>query len=174
MDASRRFHTIIPSPHGDMLAVVEDGALVRLHWMEPLEAEPVGSRASRAPFRLLERELDDYWNGRMKSFSVPLAPVGTAFQRDVWTALAQIPFGNTTSYSRLAASIGRPRAVRAAGRANGANPIAILIPCHRVIGANGALTGYPGTIERKAALLRLEGLRVSGDSLEHRTVAADS
>ena len=169
-----RAHTIIPSPHGDMLALAENGALVRLHWMDEDEDEPRDSRRSGAPFRTLTRELDAYWAGRLRRFSMPLAPAGTPFQQEIWRALTRIPYGRTTSYSRLAASIGRPRAVRATGRANGANPIAILVPCHRVVGASGALTGYAATIERKAALLRLEGVAVSRDSLENRAVATDA
>jgi methylated-DNA-[protein]-cysteine S-methyltransferase len=174
-----RAHTIIPSPHGDMLAIADDGALVRLHWIDEEQEkqeeeggdEPRDSRRSSGPFRTPVRELDAYWAGRLRRFSVPIAPSGTPFQQEIWRALTKIPYGRTTSYSRLAASIGRPRAVRATGRANGANPIAILVPCHRVVGASGALTGYAARIERKAALLRLEGIAISGDSLENGSVA---
>lgn len=168
---SSSLHTTIDSPFGAMLAIAHDDALVRLHWMDPGEAEPESSRRSRRPFQTLLRELDAYWNGGLQRFTVPIAPVGTAFQRDVWNALAKIPYGRTTSYSRLAATIARPRAVRAVGRANGANPIAILVPCHRVIGSNGSLTGYAAGLDRKRALLRLEGWPASGDPLEHRAVA---
>ena len=98
--------------------------------------------------------------GRFRlDFDLPLAPRGTAFQRDVWTALCDIPYGETISYSELAQRIGRPRAVRAVGLANGANPLSIIVPCHRVIGANGSLTGYGGGLNAKRWLLDLEQRR---------------
>ena len=101
-------------------------------------------------------ELAAYFAGDLQRFSVPLAPAGNAFHRTVWTELTRIPYGETISYGELARRIGRPGAARAVGRANGSNPIAVVIPCHRVIGANGQLTGYSGGIERKRALLALE------------------
>jgi methylated-DNA-[protein]-cysteine S-methyltransferase len=104
------------------------------------------------------RQLDQYFAGRRQCFELPLAPRGTAFQLAVWQALQRIPYGRTRSYSDLAAQIARPRAVRAVGAANGANPLAIVIPCHRVIGRDGSLTGYAGGLARKALLLRLEGV----------------
>jgi methylated-DNA-[protein]-cysteine S-methyltransferase len=103
------------------------------------------------------RQLDEYFAGRRQRFELPLAPQGTVFQQAVWQALQSIPYGQTSSYSALAAKIARPKAVRAVGAANGANPIAIIIPCHRVIGRDGSLTGYAGGLPRKALLLRLEG-----------------
>ena len=103
------------------------------------------------------RELGEYARGSRTSFTVPLAPEGTAFQRAVWSALSEIPLGETRSYQELAAAIGRPRAVRAVGAANALNPLSILVPCHRVIGKNGSLSGYAGGMERKAWLLALEG-----------------
>lgn len=103
------------------------------------------------------RQLDEYFAGRRQRFELPLAPQGTVFQQAVWQALQSIPYGQTSSYSALAAEIARPKAVRAVGAANGANPIAIIIPCHRVIGRDGSLTGYAGGLPRKALLLRLEG-----------------
>ena len=105
------------------------------------------------------RQLDEYFAGRRRRFELPLAPRGTAFQLAVWQALQQIPFGQTRCYGALAEAIGRPRAVRAVGAANGANPIAIIIPCHRVIGRDGSLTGYAGGLARKALLLQLEGVQ---------------
>lgn len=98
----------------------------------------------------------DYLAGRCRGFALPLAPIGNPFHQQVWTELRAIPFGETISYGELARRIGRPAAARAVGRANGANPISIIVPCHRVIGADGKLTGYSGGIERKAALLALE------------------
>lgn len=103
------------------------------------------------------RQLDEYFAGRRQRFELPLAPQGRVFQQAVWQALQSIPYGQTSSYSALAAKIARPKAVRAVGAANGANPIAIIIPCHRVIGRDGSLTGYAGGLPRKALLLRLEG-----------------
>jgi methylated-DNA-[protein]-cysteine S-methyltransferase len=102
------------------------------------------------------RQLTAYFGGRLREFDVPVAPEGTPFQRRVWAALQQIPYGNTLSYAELARRVGNPKAVRAVGLANGANPIAIIIPCHRVIGSNGSLTGYGGGLGTKQALLALE------------------
>ena len=104
----------------------------------------------------LQRQLDAYFDGRLRSFELPLAPEGTPFQRSVWEALATIPFGDTTSYGALAERIGRPKAARAVGAANGRNPIPILIPCHRVVGSSGSLTGFGGGFDTKRTLLELE------------------
>ncbi|QLC74624.1 methylated-DNA--[protein]-cysteine S-methyltransferase [Pseudomonas sp. LPB0260] len=102
-------------------------------------------------------QLDEYFAGRRRRFDLRLTPQGTAFQLAVWQVLQQIPFGQTRCYSQLATQIARPRAVRAVGAANGANPLAIVVPCHRVIGRDGSLTGYAGGLARKALLLQLEG-----------------
>lgn len=109
----------------------------------------------------LERQLDAYFAGSLKTFDLPLAPKGTPFQREVWSALQMIPYGTTTTYGRIADRIGRADAVRAVGAANGQNPIPIVIPCHRVIGASGALTGFGGGLPMKQWLLVHE----SGDRL---------
>ena len=108
----------------------------------------------------LRLQLLEYFAGRRKAFDVPLAPKGTPFQLAVWNALLEVPYGETVTYAELARRIGRPAAVRAVGAANGANPIPVIIPCHRVIGSNGTLTGYGGGIERKQWLLALEGRRL--------------
>ena len=108
-------------------------------------------------FATLRAQLDEYFRGERREFTVPLHVPGTLFQIRVWSALQRIPCGTTTSYSRLAGSIGQPNAVRAVARANGDNRIAILIPCHRVIGSNGELVGYGGGLWRKKKLLELEG-----------------
>lgn len=108
---------------------------------------------------LLDRaidEMDEYFAGKRIAFDIPLAPEGTPFQHEVWNALRAIPFGETRSYMDVAAAIGKPRAVRAVGAANGRNPLGIVVPCHRVIGADGSLTGYAGGMERKKFLLDLE------------------
>ena len=101
-------------------------------------------------------QLNEYFNGERKTFDFPLAPRGTEFQLTVWKALQTIPYGKTCSYGQLAAKIGNPKACRAVGMANNRNPIAIIIPCHRVIGSNGSLTGYAGGLELKDKLIRLE------------------
>ena len=102
------------------------------------------------------RQLGAYFEGRLKEFDLALAPHGTEFQLEVWRALVEIPYGETASYAEIAARIGRPEAVRAVGAANGANPLPIVVPCHRVIGADGSLTGYGGGLDLKASLLALE------------------
>lgn len=104
------------------------------------------------------RQLEEYFAGQRRTFELPLDLRGTPFQRAVWEALQRIPFGESRTYSGLAKSLGRPRAARAVGQAVGANPVSIIVPCHRVLGQNGSLTGYGGGLERKVALLWLEGL----------------
>lgn len=110
-----------------------------------------------APFREAKAQLAAYFAGELRAFDLPLTLHGTAFQQRVWRALAEIPFGETQSYGELARRLGLPRASRAVGAANGANPLPIVLPCHRVIGANGSLTGFGGGLETKRFLLRLEG-----------------
>lgn len=117
--------------------------------------QPEWKRDDRA-LRSVVRELTAYFAGELREFSLPLAPVGTPFQLDVWNALRAIPYGETRSYGELAERIGRPKAVRAVGAANGANPLPIVVPCHRVIGSNGTLTGFGGGLPLKQALLALE------------------
>ena len=127
------------------------------HWV-PL------SPADDAHARVLDetrRQLDDYFAGRSTRFDLPLDLVGTAFQRRVWDGLCTIPYGQTISYRELAGRIGQPAAVRAVGLANGRNPVSIVVPCHRVIGADGSMTGYGGGVERKVFLLEHEA-RVAG------------
>lgn len=114
--------------------------------------------------RLAARQLKDYFAGERTTFDLPLGAVGTEFQHRVWRALAEIPYARTWSYADLAARVGSPGASRAVGLANGRNPISIVVPCHRVVGSDGSLTGYGGGVERKQALLQLEQ-RVSGASL---------
>lgn len=121
------------------------GASVRREW------EP-----DRGALDDVVQQLHAYFAGRLRQFDVRLAPHGTAFQQQVWRALCDIPYGATASYGELARRIGKPNAVRAVGLANGSNPIAIIVPCHRVIGSNGSLTGYGGGLPIKQALLELE------------------
>lgn len=141
------------SPIGPMTLVQEGEALARLDFdvpSQPEEATPL----------LLEacRQLREYFAGERKVFALPLAPEGTAFQKKVWAALRDIPWGETRSYGDIARAIGKPAASRAVGMANGRNPLPIFIPCHRVIGTNGSITGYSGGLEKKRFLLRLEGI----------------
>ena len=103
-----------------------------------------------------KKQLDEYFAGKRKTFDLPLAPKGTEFQQKVWNALKEIPYGETRTYGEIAAAIGNPKGARAVGMANNKNPIGILIPCHRVVGANGKLVGYAGGMEKKEWLLRLE------------------
>ena len=152
------YFTEIPSPigrlqlHGDGDALT--GLFMELH--RNLPVTPPRSKRDPAPFRDVIAQLREYFAGKRRAFDVPLAAHGTEFQRAVWKGLVAIPYGETRSYGELARRIGRARAVRAVGLANGRNPISIIVPCHRVIGADGTLTGYGGGLERKRFLLELE------------------
>jgi len=117
---------------------------------------PPGARSEEPLLREAEAQLGAYFAGEVTRFELPLAPRGTDFQRRVWDAVAEVGYGTTTTYSAIAAAVGRPSACRAVGAANGRNPLAIVIPCHRIVGATGALTGYGGGLERKRMLLDLE------------------
>ena len=143
---------VIDSPLGRLTLTEEDGALTRLDFTPdaPLTAPETPLLKQAAA------ELADYFAGKRKEFSLPLSPKGTDFQQRVWTALCQIPYGQTWSYAQLAAAVGNPRACRAVGGANGKNPLPIFIPCHRVIAADGTLGGYSDGLEKKKALLQLE------------------
>jgi methylated-DNA-[protein]-cysteine S-methyltransferase len=141
-----------------MIATAEDDHLTGLCVEErtPSNAGEQVEYSSLPIFNELHRQLELYWDRKLQVFEIPLAPHGTSFQLRVWSALQGIPYGETISYGELARRIGQPAAVRAVGGANGANPIAIIIPCHRVISWNGALSGYAGGADRKRALLALE------------------
>jgi methylated-DNA-[protein]-cysteine S-methyltransferase len=152
------FYTYMTTPIGALLLAGDDDFLKRVGF-------PQGSgrripqpdwQENKTPFQQTIRQLAAYFAGELSEFDLPLAPQGTPFQLAVWQALRQIPYGTTTSYGALAKAIGKPQAVRAVGAANGANPIPIIIPCHRVIGSNGKLTGFGGGLETKARLLKLE------------------
>jgi methylated-DNA-[protein]-cysteine S-methyltransferase len=142
---------IIDSPVGPLTLAERDGALARLSF---------GAHGRHgAPTPLLARateQLSEYFAGERRGFDLPLAPTGTDFQLACWRALAEIPYGETRSYGEQAVRIGKPESIRAVGAANGANPIAIILPCHRVIGADGSLTGFGGGLETKRRLLDLE------------------
>ena len=155
--------TYIESPLGTMLAAAEDGTLTGL-WFVGQRYFPKASAewrddAQAGVFAQVREQLKEYFAGRRMAFDLPLNPGGsraTPFQRAVWSAIAAVPFGATSTYSSLAAKCGKPSAARAAGAATGRNPISLLIPCHRIVGSSGALTGYAGGLERKKALLALE------------------
>jgi len=146
------------SPLGSLWLVTSDEGLVYLELPHTKHPFRPGVEVRDAPDRLasLRRQLDAYFRGERFDFGLPISPHGTAFQMDVWTALRDIPYARTASYGELARRIGRPRAVRAVGAANGANPLSIIVPCHRVIGSNGSLTGYGGGLEAKQWLLAHE------------------
>lgn len=148
----------VESPLGVLRVVASDRAVTGIYLRhDPRREVAVVPRAPRGSMLAqAERELGDYFAGRRTEFSLPLAPRGTDFQRAVWRALARIPCGETRSYAEIARTVGRPDAVRAVGAANGRNPLSIVVPCHRVIGKGGALTGYAGGLPMKAWLLRHE------------------
>ncbi|MGP3990944.1 methylated-DNA--[protein]-cysteine S-methyltransferase [Streptomyces sp. 3N207] len=155
-----RTHTVIDSPVGPLTLVADGGTLTAVYMEQqrhrPAE-ETFGERdPSPLVFGQVAEQLGEYFAGERTEFTLPLAPRGTAFQRTVWDALCDIPYGETLSYGQLAERIGRPGAARAVGLANGRNPISIVVPCHRVIGSTGQLTGYGGGIERKRHLLDFE------------------
>ena len=150
-------HFLLESPIGDLTLVKADGVLSGLYMGDSLEApgEVFGPRADSG-FEEVVEQLLEYFARKRTAFTVPIAPIGTAFQQRVWAALRTIPYGETRSYLQLAQSIGKPAAVRAVGAANGRNPISIIVPCHRVIGSDGTLIGYGGGLDRKRFLLELE------------------
>jgi methylated-DNA-[protein]-cysteine S-methyltransferase len=149
-------YTTIASPVGELLLAAEDGFLTGLYLAAEQHAPPAGAVRDDPAFAAARGQLEEYFAGERRAFDVPLAPPGTAFQQHAWQELRRIGYGETITYAELAARLGRPTAVRAAGAANGANPISIVIPCHRVIGSNGSLTGYSGGLEAKRFLLELE------------------
>jgi methylated-DNA-[protein]-cysteine S-methyltransferase len=155
------------SPVGTLLLAGDEQGLRILNFQDaphPLKPGKEWRRSQKA-FHEAVAQLEAYFAGRLRAFDLPLAPQGTAFQLQVWQALRTIPYGETLSYSGLAQRIGKPAAVRAVGAANGRNPIAIIIPCHRVIGADGSLTGFGGGLPVKRTLLALEGALPDGGQL---------
>ncbi|GAK86384.1 methylated-DNA-protein-cysteine methyltransferase [Vibrio ponticus] len=153
-------YTVIDTPLGKMTLQANQYGLLGA-WFETQTTQPNELGVRDDEFALLyetKTQLDEYFAGIRNQFELPLAAQGTAFQTQVWQALTTIPFGETWSYQQLADAIDNPKAVRAVGLANGKNPISIIVPCHRVIGKSGKLTGYAGGVERKAALLKLENI----------------
>lgn len=149
----------LETPLGSMVLVADEQGLCRAEFQDGRNAVHLSPEWRHMPnaFRTHRAQLLAYFAGELTQFEFPLAPKGTAFQQEVWQALLKIPYGQTRSYQQQAVEIQRPKAVRAVGHANGRNPLAIIIPCHRILGSNGKLTGYAGGLERKAALLQLEG-----------------
>jgi methylated-DNA-[protein]-cysteine S-methyltransferase len=141
----------VETPIGPLVLTAEEGRLSGVRF-----AASVAARSDEPVLVEAEAQLRAYFAGKLRRFELPLAPRGTPFQRSVWDALLDIPYGSTSTYSEVAAAIGRPSACRAVGAANGRNPLAVIVPCHRVIGAAGGLTGYGGGLERKRVLLALE------------------
>lgn len=152
------FYTMLASPVGELLLAGDEDALHVIGFPAGRGAAPPEEdwEENPAPFTEAARQLGDYFAGKRHSFDLPLAPTGTPFQRDVLAALQQIPYGETRSYGELAKAVGRPKASRAVGAANGRNPLPIVIPCHRAIGSDGSLTGFGGGLETKRFLLDLE------------------
>ncbi len=154
---ARSIHGACPSPFGELLLISDGDTLTGLYLPEhagrPAPAPEPGSRQDESAFRAVRDQLRAYFGGELREFDIPLRLHGTDFQRLVWNELIRIPFGSTISYQEQAERMGRPRAARPVGAANGRNPISIVVPCHRVIGANGSLTGYGGGLDRKQWLL---------------------
>ena len=150
--------TLCPTPLGDALLLSDGDALTDLHFDRP---PPPEARRDDGAFADARQQLAAYFAGELATFDLPLAPAGTPFQRAVWDVLLTIPHGETRTYGDLARALGQPGAAQAVGAANGQNPISIFIPCHRVIGADGSLTGYAGGLHRKRALLALESRQAS-------------
>jgi methylated-DNA-[protein]-cysteine S-methyltransferase len=154
-------HTVVDSPVGPLTLVARDSVLAGCYMQDQRhlpDPAPFGA-ADPAAFGAATEQLEEYFEGRRTAFDLPLDLVGTEFQRRVWAELAKIPYGETISYGELARRLGQPGAARAVGLANGRNPIGIIVPCHRVVGASGALTGYGGGLPRKRQLLDLERRR---------------
>ncbi|GAA1690339.1 methylated-DNA--[protein]-cysteine S-methyltransferase [Fodinicola feengrottensis] len=153
-----RTHTVVDSPVGPLTLVAEDGTLAGLYMEKQrhLPSQETFGVPDPDSFTEVIQQLKEYFAGDRTDFDLPIAFAGTDFQHTVWTALRDIPYGETVSYGELAERIGKPTASRAVGLANGKNPIGIIVPCHRVVGSKGDLTGYGGGIERKRFLLDFE------------------
>jgi methylated-DNA-[protein]-cysteine S-methyltransferase len=157
-------YTICDSPLGELLLLGDNQSLHGLYMQDGPRPKPIAPawERSAAPFARMHEQLGEYFEGKRVRFELPILTRGTPFERRVWDALAGIPYGATVSYGELARRIGRPSAPRAVGLANARNPISVIVPCHRVIGVNGALTGYGGGLGRKRMLLALERRHARG------------
>jgi len=154
----KTYHTQIDSPIGPLFLTLEQDQLTNVCIHQQKRAVDVKPEwiCSERPFRTIAKQFSEYFRGKRRAFEISLRLEGTGFQKSVWNELLKIPYGATISYGELAERIGNPKAVRAVGLANGRNPIPIIVPCHRVIGANGQLTGFGSGIENKALLLKIE------------------
>ncbi len=152
------YYTLLDSPIGELLVVGDGVVVTRLHMQGGRTRSSIDPTWQRddALFDDVRSQLDEYFAGERQAFALPLAPAGGAFESRVWDELLKIPYGSTASYGAIATRVGAAGAARAVGLANGRNPIAVIVPCHRVIGADGSLTGYGGGLERKRLLLDLE------------------
>jgi methylated-DNA-[protein]-cysteine S-methyltransferase len=155
---TQTLYTTMESPIGELLLVGDGETLSGLYMQDGRKPKGIAPdwTESPAPFADVRTQLEEYFVGERTTFDVSLAPKGAPFEREVWHALEEIPYGETVSYGEIARRVGQPAAARAVGTANGRNPIAVIVPCHRVIGADGSLTGYGGGLERKRLLLELE------------------
>ena len=153
-----RSHSVVSSPLGDLTLVAEDGALTRVAMQTSRHGPPTGELGERDDAALAEaaRQLREYFARERTVFDLPLAPAGDEFKQRVWRLLREIPYGETRSYGELARALGDVNLSQAVGVANGRNPLAVVVPCHRVIGADGSLVGYAGGLDRKRQLLALE------------------
>jgi methylated-DNA-[protein]-cysteine S-methyltransferase len=149
-------HTVVESPLGPLTLVADGDALIGLYMVDQRHRPDVASPRDDSVLPELREQLAAYFRRELKDFDVPLSLAGTPFQQAVWAGLRTIPYGETWSYGELAEAIGRPGASRAVGLANGKNPVGVVVPCHRVVGSTGSLTGYGGGLERKQWLLDLE------------------
>jgi len=147
-------YSVLDTPIGSLLVTADEAGAVTGLWFDGLPL--AGWQRDDAALTGARDQLEAYFSGELREFDLPLAPAGTEWQRTVWDALMDVPYGTTLSYGELAARIGRPSACRAVGAANGRNPISVIVPCHRLIGSTGSLTGYGGGLERKAWLLEHE------------------
>lgn len=163
MPANATYFTIMSTPVGELTLTSDGDALTAVYFEDPKYRPATTDNWIRddAVLTTARRQLEEYFRGERTTFDLGLAPSGTDFQRSVWRALTGIPFATTTSYGAIAARIGRPSASRAVGAANGRNPISIVVPCHRVIGSGGDLTGYGGGLDRKRWLLNHEAVVLS-------------
>lgn len=161
MSPAQQFIAKIDSPYGELTLIASDAGLRLVKWTKDVSGKhPVTGRqvdvTEHPVLAATAQQLEGYFDGNRTEFDLPFDLIGTEFQRRAWLALGEIPYGTTTTYSGQANRIGSPKAVRAVGAANGRNPVSIILPCHRVVGKNGTLTGYAGGLEVKAALLEHE------------------
>lgn len=171
-ETRRIFFSVMQSPAGPLLIAATEKGLCCLQFYRGKSPQATADEVwieSREHLRAYEEQIGSYFRGELREFTCPLDLAGTSFQKDCWRALLKIPYGQTRTYAEIAREIGRPQAFRAVGQANHDNPIAIIVPCHRVVGANGMLTGYGGGLSTKEMLLRLEGATFRLPPAEKRT-----